>query len=128
MQTCIDLKHKLAAAHGDALMTSLRGASIVDSHWIEDAIPNASLLVVTFSNGNLACFNGTDGSVIKVGAEATYGQSIIANRRHFFMESVDQASKKLIKAKISEQSKVHHWSLIFDKDTTKIFLFSGLDI
>jgi hypothetical protein len=65
-------------------MTSLRGSSIVDAHWMEDALPDTSILVVTFSTGNFACFNGKDGSVIKVGAEATCGQSIIANRRHFF--------------------------------------------
>ena len=83
-QTSIDLKQRLASAHGDSLMTSLRGSSIVDAHWMEDALPDTSILVVTFSTGNFACFNGIDGSVIKVGAEATCGQSIIANRRHFF--------------------------------------------
>ena len=83
-QTSIDLKQRLASAHGDSLMTSLRGSSIVDAHWMEDALPDTSILVVTFSTGNFACFNGKDGSVIKVGAEATCGQSIIANRRHFF--------------------------------------------
>ena len=54
-------------------MTSLRGASIVDAHWLEDAIPDASMLVITFSTGNFACFNGNDGSVIKFGTEATCG-------------------------------------------------------
>ena len=62
------------------------------------------MLVVTFSNGNLACFNGVDGSVITIGSETTYGQSIIANRRYFFKESVSDNTKAVLSQIISDVS------------------------
>lgn len=92
----VNLKERLAKAHGNYLESSTRGSEIIDCHWVEqtEEVRNSSLslakqetrpvLIVTFTNGNVACFSGIDGSVIKIGTESTCGQSIIANRKYFF--------------------------------------------